>query len=433
MEGRFEDFDVGAGDFASTATEPGDADTDPVGAHAFADLGPAPWVAIGLVLVLIGVLVSPVPAMRDRAIVPTLGDAPRQVWSVALHSVRASEGDLWIAEEKIVAAAQNSIRGADILTGAIAWETRGISLRCALQAPDIACVSDQGQRAELVQLTTDAGQVSRNSMPFLVSAVPHDGGLITLWEEIGAVTVTRWGPAGEHVWDRELSTGSAEVDWPGVRAAVVGDSVLISAADSEGAELGLPALDVEDGTAHEDLLVRSSDGDEWLVDDGGELALYGASGQRWPVGNASMPVDDNPGADVVFDLTSAAVQARSLTADDVIWDFSPADSGDPEPRARVGDVLVVWSDGYLHGLDLADGSLQWRQGSPAPTCPCYAGGSVMTHVTWQEDVLLNGLDVTSGETAWQIPVGSTRSFAYDTDGSHLALATNYDLTLWRLD
>lgn len=432
MHGRFEDFDVGAGDFASTPNEPG---SEAAGAQALARLGPVPWLALGLVLVLAGVLISPGPAMRDRGIVPTVSGAPSEMWSVALHSVRAADGDLWIADERVIAAAQNTIRGADLMTGAIDWESRGTTLRCVLQAPDIACVSGLGQSAELIQLTTEAGQVSRTSMPFLITAVPHADGLITLWEDVGSVTVTRWGPAGEHVWARELTTYSGPIDWQEVSVAVVRDAVLISANRPAHPGLGLAALDVEDGSPREEIVVLDQNDGEWLVEDGGEVVVYGASGGRWPVGNAqlTMAVDDEPGADVVFDLTEAALQARSRTAGNVIWEYSPEASDQALPLARLDGVLVVWSDGHLHGLDLVDGSQLWRESSPLPTCPCYAGGNVLTHVTSPDEVLLKGVDVRTGETAWRIPVGSTRSFAHANDGTHLALVTNYELTLWRLD
>src|SRR5690625_3134294 len=145
MAGRVEDFDVEIPRETST-TEPARAWMT---GSSRRRAGAVPWVALALALVVLGVLAAPVPGMRDRGLVPALSSAPQPQWSVALHSVRAAQGQVWIADQRVLAASGNALRAADLATGAIAWEMRGNRLRCSVQAPEIACVRSEEHTSEL--------------------------------------------------------------------------------------------------------------------------------------------------------------------------------------------------------------------------------------------------------------------------------------------
>lgn len=430
MTGRVEDFDVEIPQDTST-TEPARAW---LAGSSGRRAGAVPWVALALALVVLGVLAAPVPGMRDRGLVPALSDAPQPQWSVALHSVRAAQGQVWIADQRVLAASGNALRAADLATGAIAWEMRGNRLRCSVQAPAIACVSGLQEQAELIELSTHAGELERTDMPHLLFAVPHERGLIGLWKSGDVVTVTRADLTGRQVWEEHLSPYSGPIEWSEVRMAVVDDAVLLSLARDAQVDLGIAALDVDDGAARRSMQALSEHDGEWLVNAENTLVVYGLSGQPWPVGSAhlQMPVDDDPGGELVFDLTETSVQARALSTNELLWEFVPGEPAPVVPQARLDGVLVVWSEGQLRGLHLADGTARWQQPAGAPMCPCYADGRVLTHLTWRDGTHLRGIDVTNGQTAWEVPVGSDRSFAYGTDGTHLAVATDSMLSLWQL-
>lgn len=387
---------------------------------------------LGLVLVAVGIVVAPPPTMTDRGIVPHLDTPPELLWEVPLQSSHATAGHVWIGSDEAVAAGSNSMHGLDLTTGEMLWEVRAPQMQCGREDEEIACVSRQGARSELIEMTMDDGEVDRTVHTGMVAALPYDGGLITLFEESGTVTVMRWGDSGEHRWSHE-ETG-AEADFSGLRMAVLADLVLIQAPSSTDGPMFHLALGVSDGASHEQVQALVSNDHEWLVDREGTITMYDQSGRPSPMseGGSTLRVDDDPGSNLAFTGETGDFKAITATDSEEIWTFTTEHAGVAIAHARLAGTMVGWSDGTWYGLSSADGALQWSRPGPLPRCPCLGSGSVLAGVSGEEDSVLTGIDVTTGAERWQVPLSQSRTFSYGTDGVHLGVFTVFGLSMWSL-
>ncbi|HLS24745.1 MAG TPA: hypothetical protein VK063_02600, partial [Beutenbergiaceae bacterium] len=278
------------------------------------------FVLLALALIAAGVAIVPDQRPTERRIVPDLDSAPVILWQTALDTSHASYGQVWIGAEVIVAASTNSVHGLDLATDEPVWEVRAPQLRCAHQDHDIACVSQQGRRAELIEMTMADGEVSRTVQTGMVAAHPHGGGLITAFEESGTLTVMRWGGSEDHLWSYEIA--GAEVDLETFTLAVADDLALIRALSADGKSEFSLALSMAEGTHQEQVQIAMTYAGEWLVDRGGDRSLWDRAGRATPVEGTAIPVDDALGSSGAVSAEPGELQARDGAE---IWTFNTGD------------------------------------------------------------------------------------------------------------
>lgn len=396
------------------------------------------WFLAGLALVGAGVLITPSVGMTDRNIAPDLSQPPQLRWQIPLESTRASDGDVWIDSGHVVAASSNAVRGVELDTAEVAWEVRGPQLTCARDAADIACVSRQGARSELIELTAGEGETSRTVHPDLVAALPAEGGTFAMFDAGETISVMRWGSSGEHVWTHRTHADEfGRTTRPGrseISMGVADGALLITVSTPAVARPSQIALDIVDGRPRTDIRDFVEHDGEWLVAKDHGAWVYDRSGQSSPLAMTGWPlrVDDNPSADTVFDIKESGMRALSHRDSEHLWDFSPEPPRPVLPHARLDGTLVAWSEGTLHGLNDQNGTLLWERDSVDPRCPCLGDGNTLAHVTGSDESILTGIDVTSGEQIWQAPIAEVRTVRHATDGDHLAVYTVFGLSLWAL-
>lgn len=388
---------------------------------------------LGLVLVAIGIMVAPSIEPAERGIVANLDSEPQLQWHLPIQAGGSSDGQVWLDEDRVVAASPTLVRAVDLHAGDVAWEVRAPQMQCGREEADIACVSRQGARSELIEMTAASGETGRTVQPGLEAALPHDGGLITVYSEAEAISVMRSGSSGEHRWTHR-APGAPEADLGVVSMAVLDDLVLIQAPPlADGAGLRL-VLDLADGTEEEADAVVSHDG-EWLVNRENEITLYDRAGRPTTVSEESgfLRIDDDPGSNLVFSDSTGDFRALSATTGEQAWSFSTEHSGVAIAHARLAGTMVGWSDGAWYGLDAEEGDLQWTRPGEMARCPCLGGGTTLAHVTGEDVSVLTGFDTRTGEVTWEVPLAESRRFSYDVDETHLAVFTAFDLSVWSLE
>lgn len=388
------------------------------------------FIVLALALIAAGIAIVPDQTPTERGIVANLESPPALVWETPLNSSHASSGQVWIGAEVIVAAGTNSVHGLDLATGEPVWEVRAPQMRCARQGEDITCASRQGTRAELIEMTMNEGEIARTAQTGLVAAHPHDGGVITVFEESGTLTVMRWGGSEEHLWSYDVA--GAQVDLEAFTLTVVDDLVLAQAPPVEPGPMFFRALSLRDGTHQEQVRAMMTYAGEWLVDRDGDMSWWDQAGRATPVEGMVLPVDDALGSGHVLSAEPGELRARDDADGGDAWTFTTGDLSAPSPIARLAQVLLLWSDQTLYALDGADGSLLWSRPGEFPWCPCYGSGRVAAWITGEDEPALSGIDVTTGEELWDVQIADFRRFSYGTDGTLLGVFTVSGLSLWSL-
>ncbi|MGC0249948.1 PQQ-binding-like beta-propeller repeat protein [Pseudactinotalea sp. Z1748] len=389
---------------------------------------------LGLVLVAIGVVLAPTAEPDERGLVASLESEPQLQWHLPIQAGGSSDGHVWLGENRVVAASPTLVRSVDLRGGDVVWEVRAPQMQCGREEDDIACVSRQGARSELIEMTMASGETGRTVQPGLEAALPHDRGHITLYSDTEAISVMRSGDSGEHRWTHRVP-GAPEADLGAVSMAVLDDLVLIQAprvADGAGLDL---ALDLADGTPHEETeAVSVSHDGEWLVRRENEVTLYDRSGRPTTVSAESglLRVDDDPGSDLVFSDSTGDLRALSAATGEQTWSFSTEESG-AIAHARLAGTMVGWSGGSWYGLDAEEGTLRWTRPGQMPRCPCLGADTTLAHVTGEDVSVLTGFDTRTGAVTWEIPLAESRHFSYDVNESHLAVFTAFDLSVWSLE
>lgn len=424
-----EEFDVEA---------PGSASNPAARVRTFnARLVPLVWGALGVLLIVLGVVIAPTPAALARGVVPSLSQQPTLQWREQVSTVRNADGAVWIDGDVVLANGAAVIRALDIETGERLWEVYGEGrVVCNRGGEVFTCVSGQGERARLLELTAQAGEIGRITHPYLINAVPYRGGVITLYDSGATATLTRVSQGDEHQWSASIELPADLTAESISRMSVIDGLLLMDVPASARPAEGLPVVDIGSGQVREDLVVTDRRNNEWLLRDDVAGTVYTTTERRWQVGelDLAMGVDDEPATGLTFGRRDHQVVAQDGRSGEVVWDFDDGSGEAPLPQARASEVVMTWSQGELVGLEAATGEPLWRAPSSQPQCPCLTDTRTVSFISYSGGAVasLVGLDVASGQENWRVDVGQTARYVFTTDGRYLVMFTETALSVWSL-
>lgn len=421
------------------------ADAEPardLQADAGTSRGPLPWLALGALLVLAGIVAAPAPPGEQIGIIGSTAE-PEQQWQVEIGDDGSSPitglddlPALWLTEDAVVYVGYSRIQAHDLHDGRQIWAAEGSDLRCHLTDPVILCASGSGTEAELVRLHTTEGETDRTPDAGLLAALAVEEDIITLHTEDGDMTVTRDGLQGSHGWSHHLEDEPWLDDSPLTAwLHLAGEKLLVGVGGSLGgwgailtAETGRSADIGDIFRLYPD---RQSPVEQWLAID-----LYnsvyridseGDPGDPEPPQAPLLRIDDDPTSDLILAVTDNALTA-GYAREEPLWSRDPQE-GLPWPLARLGDVVIAQEADGLTGLDLSTGEEVWHR-SGLGIHPLFSDGQVLVHLlNGADQPLIVGTDAATGQDLFEVVYPGYRLFSSALSDGSLAVLSEEGLTL----
>jgi len=252
----------------------------------------------------------------------------------------------------------------------------------------------------------------------------------------------------QSLWAIDIASG-AEIWTTSVPAAGLighpttdGERVYVWMEDSEESGASLRSLDLRDGTeiwrVEGEMSAgppRVADGEVWTGNVAGVVrGLDAATGDELvrfeEVGLGTFGIAAQPAVTddkVFFGNDSGTFTAIDRTTGEKIWSFSAESPNLPSSPAITDDTVIFGSfDGGIYALDTNTGQLRWRHdagdGTGFLSSAAVADGVAYIAEFFQPTSIL-ALDVSTGQSIWELPIGDSVPASPYIDGDTLYIQT----------
>jgi outer membrane protein assembly factor BamB len=408
--------------------------------HVATSSAPA-WVAAAVSLIVVGVLTVPPPQPAWGVVAEaSLIQAPDEVWSVPMPNLTSwlDTPRVAVFEDRVVVGTWSTVTGYDDTEGRAVWAIAEPGMTCAWEFEPLLCRAGRGADAAILQIEVADGTVTRTAMPGALLVTQTDGDIIALRQDADGQRVVRLqgsDPFAEPVWSTLIGPGLRGEPYAPVLRVVDGEVfVSVFAGFVLDAETGEVRLDR--GFVYElpGVIVALESGNS-----GGRQVVTGGETSVEPVPLApygvTMPVDDDPDSDVVFQVRGGTLDALTRATGEPLWSLPQAY---PYPFARLDGRVLVYTDSALFGLVERTGEQIWTTTASRDRlawCACVGAGDTVLVGTSDDDggTSLAGLDTATGALRWRVPTVGDYPLDVAPAGDHLVLLTNTSLTLWRFE
>ncbi|CAM3412298.1 PQQ-binding-like beta-propeller repeat protein [Occultella aeris] len=399
------------------------------------------WVAAAVSLIVVGVLTVP-PTQPAWGVVAEadLAQAPDEVWSVPMPNLTSwlDTPRVAVFEDRVVVGTWSTVTGYDAADGRAIWSVSEPGMTCAWEFEPLLCRAGRDVDAAILRVDVADGTVSRTPMPGALLVTQTDGDIIALRQDADGQRVVRLqgsDPLAEPRWSTLIGPGLRGEPYAPVLRVVDGE-VFVSVfagfvLDAETGEIRLDRGFVYELPGVIVALESGNSGGRQVVTDGETsvepvpIAPYGVT----------MPVDDDPDSDVVFQVRGGTLDALTRTTGEPLWSLPQAY---PYPFARLDGRVLVYTDSALFGLVEQTGEQIWTTSASRGRlawCACVgAGDTVLVGISDADGgTSLAGLDTATGALRWRMPTVGDYPLDVAPTGDHLVLLTNTSLTMWRFE
>lgn len=210
---------------------------------------------------------------------------------------------------------------------------------------------------------------------------------------------------------------------------------------SDDSVASLRALDLDDGSElwRVDAAMSAgppsvADGEVWTGNSNGVvLGVDAATGTELvrfeEVGLGTFGIAARPAVTddkVFFGNDSGTFTAIDRRSGEMIWAFAAESPDLPSSPVVTDDTIIFGSfDGGVYGLDTATGGLRWRHdaGNAFFLSSAVVAGDVVYIADFSQPSSILALDVATGQTVWELPIGDSVAASPYIDGDTLYIQT----------
>jgi len=408
--------------------------------------GPVPWLALAVVLVLLGVIIVARPSSPWQVGMVEQIATPSYQWSAQVAPDEAPSR-AWVGDEAVVLTHASYVWAMAVDTGEELWRIEGDDLHCEQNGPDgdVLCASGSGETAELLRLDAVRGEVSRTASPGLIAAVTYDEDVVAVRQDQDRIVLQRLDGDGALVWGRALGSAATSAGQRAVMLATAGERILVMIADSNLTGVLSAVHLADDGSVAPGpdgvagRILNSSTSPWVLFDSHAEERTYlsavdGTPSPSQPTG-AFLGIDDDPTSDTLLQIDDRTIQARSQRTDALRWEVDR--SREVTPIGRV-DGLVLFREGsQAVARDEASGARLWTE--PVELSPGRVlsdGSTLLTFQSSSDGQAAIGIDVHTGDRVFEVPAtglgSSALVMAVQAHKDRVLVLSLDALTMWSL-
>ncbi|TDE91660.1 hypothetical protein EXU48_16130 [Occultella glacieicola] len=427
----------------SPADSDGDTSVPPTGSAQVTIASAPAWIAAALTLIVTGVLSVPPPQPAWGVVAEAdLTRTPEEVWSVPMPNLTSwlDTPQVAVFDDRVVLGTWSTVTGYDAIEGEELWKVTEPGMTCSWQFEPLLCRAGRGPDAAILRIDATDGAVSRTPMPGALLVTQTGGDIIALRQDADGQRLVRLqgsDPLAPPRWSTLIGPGLRGEPYAPVLRVIDGEVfVSVFAGFVLDAETGEVRLDR--GFVYElpGVIVALAAGDAG----GRQVSTTGdrdVDDVHLPSNGVTLPVDDDPGSDVVFEVSDGELDAMTRATGEPLWSVSEPPY--PYPFARLDGRVLVYSETGLFGLVEQTGARLWSapagDGTELAWCACVGADDTVLigTVDARGDTSLAGLDTATGSLRWQVPTVGDYPLDVEPVGDRLALLTNTSLTLWRFE